>query len=714
MMLLLLPLSLCTGASAHPSSETADTGLTRAPLALADLRLTGLEKEGSFLGHSAPEFRWSLRCDGCHSVRQTTYRITVHDEEAQRAEPLWDTGDVLEGRLRHATATATNPYETLPLLGSNRQYRWKLAVSAVVNGQSETVSAVASSQFRTALLRTSDWDAATWIGGGTALRTEFKLVGSTVASAQAFVSAAGCFDLSVNGQKAAPGVFLEPSWASFPPVRMLYRAYDIASFLSAGSSNAVGLRLGMCKYGYNDGFCDGAHAATAACKAAIVHISVKFTDGSSFNVSSSANGTAWMATTANNPVTYSHLFHGEIYDTRLEEDGWDQPGFKPASGWERVVAYSGAAAQFGQLSLAQYPSVAIVESHKPVSIKPVKVAPPPSGLRGCPINEIGVAGSGTVILQCPDDKIIEEITFATFGIPESSGRWIQGNVGDHCADRKYVPGCIFWEDIARKTKYFARSCVTPPCGANACKEFTPVGSYVTTLADGGDFTCDVMPNCTMAAGSCASVGDVAKSNVSKLCVGKASCSIPATPAFFGGDPCPTVKAPKSIAVRARCSNSKPTTAQTYVFDFGQNMAGFATLNVTGVAPGTEITLRYGEVLNKDGSVKMAWCGEPCNVGPGSFNTANQTDKYIAKGGPEPEVFTPHFTYHGYRYVQVEGLPTKPDTGVLTGHFVHTNVTKDGHVEFKKPSMQILNGIQKAIVYTQLSNFYHHPTDCPQR
>ncbi len=144
-------------------------------------------------------------------------------------------------------------------------------------------------------------------------------------------------------------------------------------------------------------------------------MSVKFTDGNSFNVSSSANGNDWMATTANNPVTYSHLYHGEIYDARLEEDGWDKPGFKAARGWAKAVAYPGAAAQFGELSLAQYPSVAIAESHKPVSIKPVKAAVSPSGLRGCPTNEIGAAGSGTVGLQCPDGETIEEITFASFG-----------------------------------------------------------------------------------------------------------------------------------------------------------------------------------------------------------------------------------------------------------------------------------------------------------
>ena len=189
------------------------------------------------------------------------------------------------------------------------------------------------------------------------------------------------------------------------------------------------------------------------------------------------------------------------------------------------------------------------------------------------------------------------LTLDGAGIPEGSGRWIQGNVGGHCADRKYVAGCIFWEDIQRKTKYFARSCVTPPCGANACKEFTPVGSYVTSLADGGDFTCDILPNCTIAAGSCATSGDVAKSNVSKLCLGKASCSIPATPAFFGGDPCPAIKEPKSVAVRARCSSSKPQppSPQTWVFDFGQNMAG-NFLRVAFFSPPPPSVVPYASVV----------------------------------------------------------------------------------------------------------------------
>ena len=46
---------------------------------------------------------------------------------------------------------------------------------------------------------------------------------------------------------------------------MLYRAYDVKSLLHSGAANALGLRMGMCKYGYLGGFCDGAHASTATC-----------------------------------------------------------------------------------------------------------------------------------------------------------------------------------------------------------------------------------------------------------------------------------------------------------------------------------------------------------------------------------------------------------------------------------------------------------------
>jgi alpha-L-rhamnosidase len=73
-------------------------------------------------------------------------------------------------------------------------------------------------------------------------------------------------------------------------------------------------------------------------------------------------------------------------------------------------------------------------------------------------------------------------------------------------------------------------------------------------------------------------------------------------------------------------------------------------------------------------------------------TRNQTDKFTFKGEGE-ETFIPQFTYHGYRYVQVEGLAYQPTNDTLMGYFVHTDMSQTGHVSFNK-SYEILNRIQK--------------------
>ncbi|MDE3152335.1 MAG: family 78 glycoside hydrolase catalytic domain, partial [Gemmatimonadota bacterium] len=80
-----------------------------------------------------------------------------------------------------------------------------------------------------------------------------------------------------------------------------------------------------------------------------------------------------------------------------------------------------------------------------------------------------------------------------------------------------------------------------------------------------------------------------------------------------------------------------------VFDLGQNMVGWGRLRVNGPA-GTRVTMRFAEVMGHDG-----------NVYTGNLRRAKQTDVYIMKGGGA-ETFEPHFTYHGFRYVAVRGLP----------------------------------------------------------
>ena len=161
-------------------------------------------------------------------------------------------------------------------------------------------------------------------------------------------------------------------------------------------------------------------------------------------------------------------------------------------------------------------------------------------------------------------------------------------------------------------------------------------------------------------------------------------------------------APESPPVR-RVGELRPvgirrTSTGETVFDLGQNFTGWARLKVRGPA-GTVVTMRFVEVLDRDGNLYTA-----------NLRRANQTDRYTLKGGSE-EVYEPHFTFHGFRYVGVTGLPARPDTGTITGIVVASDLPQTGSFE---TSDSLLNRLQQNIVWGQRSNFLDVPTDCPQR
>jgi alpha-L-rhamnosidase len=137
---------------------------------------------------------------------------------------------------------------------------------------------------------------------------------------------------------------------------------------------------------------------------------------------------------------------------------------------------------------------------------------------------------------------------------------------------------------------------------------------------------------------------------------------------------------------------------TFVFDMGQNFAGFARLKVRGPA-GTKIVLRFAEVLNPDGTVYTT-----------NLREARVTDTYILKGRGE-EVWQPRFTFHGFRYVEVKGYPGKPDKEAVTGIAINSNIPLVGSFECSSP---MVNRLYRNIVWTQRANYMSVPTDCPQR
>ena len=135
----------------------------------------------------------------------------------------------------------------------------------------------------------------------------------------------------------------------------------------------------------------------------------------------------------------------------------------------------------------------------------------------------------------------------------------------------------------------------------------------------------------------------------------------------------------------------------YVFDMGQNMVGWCRLKADA-STGTKITLRHAELLNNDGTLYTA-----------NLRGAAQTDEYTWRGGEA--VLEPHFTYHGFRYVEVTGLPHRPAEDTIVGRVFHSAAPEAGQFSC---SNELINKIMHCIRWVQRGNMMGIPTDCPQR
>ena len=131
-------------------------------------------------------------------------------------------------------------------------------------------------------------------------------------------------------------------------------------------------------------------------------------------------------------------------------------------------------------------------------------------------------------------------------------------------------------------------------------------------------------------------------------------------------------------------------------DFGQNLTGVVEMKVKG-RRGQKIVIRHAETLDKDG-----------NFYPGTLREAKSEDTYICNG--EEQVFIPHFIFHGFRYICIEGMEDlKP--GQFTACVMHSDMEKTG--EFSCSNRKV-DQLQSNIAWGQRSNFLDIPTDCPQR
>ena len=142
----------------------------------------------------------------------------------------------------------------------------------------------------------------------------------------------------------------------------------------------------------------------------------------------------------------------------------------------------------------------------------------------------------------------------------------------------------------------------------------------------------------------------------------------------------------------------------WIIDFGQNMAGIVCVRLPKAAPGEKrcLTIRHAETLDKEG-----------NFYTENLRTARSEDVYLYDERMNEREVTPHFTYHGFRYIAVSGFTEDEveELGRFTALTLHTDMPKTGTFV---TDHEKVNRLQRNIEWGQRSNFVDIPTDCPQR
>ena len=154
--------------------------------------------------------------------------------------------------------------------------------------------------------------------------------------------------------------------------------------------------------------------------------------------------------------------------------------------------------------------------------------------------------------------------------------------------------------------------------------------------------------------------------------------------------------PVRCLLRLDAEKSFVTPRGERVYDFGQNLTGWVEVQISGNR-GQTLTLHHAESLDENG-----------NFYTGNLSFAKATDTYVLNG--QTQTLRPHFTFHGFRYLWVEGLEEGQEA-VFTACHLSTDLKQTGSFTCSHP---LVNRLQQNIQWSQRDNYLDVPTDCPQR
>ena len=136
----------------------------------------------------------------------------------------------------------------------------------------------------------------------------------------------------------------------------------------------------------------------------------------------------------------------------------------------------------------------------------------------------------------------------------------------------------------------------------------------------------------------------------------------------------------------------------YILDMGQNMVGWLNVQLKGKA-GKPITLKFAEILNPDTTLYLA-----------NLRSAKVTDVYTP-ASDAAFTWEPSFVYHGFRYVEVDGLDYRPEPSDFSGYVIYDEMSTTGKFKSSNP---LVDQIHKNAYWGIRGNYRGMPTDCPQR
>ena len=302
-----------------------------------------------------PRLSWQTPAEPC-GYRQSAYQVVVGAGVAALrtgGELLWDSGKVASER------SVNVPYAGRAL-ASGERCCWRVRTW---DREDRAGAWSEAAWFELGLLEADDWQGA-WIAAergisAPLLRTEFTLAAAP-ARARVYLSGLGYYELRINGTKVGRQV-LDPASSYYHNdqelelgARVLYASHDVTGHLRAGR-NAIGVMLG-----------NGWYAAEADVPPSPSHrqpygerpqlllqLEVELAEGEPVRLASSAG---WSASPG--PVRYNDYSHGESYDARMEQAGWDTPGYDD-SGWSAAQV---VAAPSGALRAQPLPASEVVET----------------------------------------------------------------------------------------------------------------------------------------------------------------------------------------------------------------------------------------------------------------------------------------------------------------------------------------------------------------